>query len=90
MFNERNNPESLSMSDSRAEPFVKRMSRAGNVPAGFLQNVLNRVVADVHRSYDILCEVARDLHAIKHQSRPQTTALELGINCGQVIMGNAD
>ena len=87
---EGNNPESLSMSHSRLEPFVKRMSRAGNVPTGFLQNVLNRVVADVHRSYEILCEVARDPHTIEHQSRPQTTALELGINCRQIIMGNAE
>ncbi len=78
------------MSHSRLEPFVKRMSRAGNVPTEFLQNVLNRVIADVHRPYDVLCDVARDPHTIEHQSRPQTTASKLGINRRQVIMGNGE
>ena len=78
------------MSHSRLEPFVKRMSRAGNVPIEFLQNVLNRVIADVHRPYDVLCDVARDPHTIEHQSRPQTAASELGINRRQVIMGKAE
>jgi hypothetical protein len=64
------------------------MSRTGNVPTEFLQNVLYRVIADVHWPYDVLCEVARDPHAIEHQSRPQTAASELGINCRQIIMGN--
>ena len=76
------------MSHSRVKPFVKRMSRAGNVPTEFLENVLNRVIADVHRPYEILCDVARDPHTIEHESRPQATASELGINRRQVIMGN--
>ena len=34
------------MSHSSVQPFVKRMSAAGSVPTEFLQNALNRLIAE--------------------------------------------
>ena len=59
---------------------MKRMSGAGNSPTELLQRVLHWIIADVQRPDQILREIARDTHAIEHESRPQTTAEKFGIN----------
>jgi hypothetical protein len=60
------------------------MPRARNFPTDALQGSLHTLVANVNRPHAILREIAGDMHAFPHKSRPQLSALELRINHQQI------
>src|SRR5207237_8487901 len=74
----------------RCEPLLQRVSGAGNSPTKFLESMLDRIIAHVHRAEDTLRKIARDAHTIKCKSGIQTAAREFRMNCGEIVVSSIE